>query len=77
MVEPEDRNRPLAATVRVRRRLSRGGTEALYVERLGGVRSVRVVSRPGGTLPLHAVGKILLASLRCPCEIRCWTGRYG
>jgi DNA-binding IclR family transcriptional regulator len=37
--------------------------EALYVERLGGVRSVPVVSRPGGTLPLHAtaVGKILLA----------------
>jgi DNA-binding IclR family transcriptional regulator len=41
----------------------RDGTEALYVERLGGVRSVRVVSRPGGTLPLHAtaVGKVLLA----------------
>jgi DNA-binding IclR family transcriptional regulator len=41
----------------------RDGTEALYVERLSGVRSVRVVSRPGGTLPLHAtaVGKVLLA----------------
>jgi DNA-binding IclR family transcriptional regulator len=41
----------------------RDGTKALYVERLYGVRSVRVVSRPGGTLPLHAtgVGKVLLA----------------
>jgi DNA-binding IclR family transcriptional regulator len=41
----------------------RDGTKALYVERLGGARSVRVVSRPGGTLPLHAtgVGKVLLA----------------
>jgi DNA-binding IclR family transcriptional regulator len=41
----------------------REGAEALYVERLGGVRSVPVVSRPGGTLPLHAtaVGKVLLA----------------
>jgi DNA-binding IclR family transcriptional regulator len=41
----------------------RKATEALYVERIGGVRSVRVVSRPGGTLPLHAtgVGKVLLA----------------
>jgi DNA-binding IclR family transcriptional regulator len=41
----------------------RQGLEALYVERLGGARSVRVVSRPGGTLPLHAtgVGKVLLA----------------
>jgi DNA-binding IclR family transcriptional regulator len=41
----------------------RDGIEALYVERLGGMRSVRVVSRPGGALPLHAtgVGKVLLA----------------
>jgi DNA-binding IclR family transcriptional regulator len=41
----------------------RRATEALYVERIGGVRSIRVVSRPGGTLPLHAtgVGKVLLA----------------
>ncbi|BCB91218.1 IclR family transcriptional regulator domain-containing protein [Phytohabitans suffuscus] len=41
----------------------RDGARALYVERLGGVRSVRVVSRPGGLLPLHAtgVGKVLLA----------------
>jgi DNA-binding IclR family transcriptional regulator len=41
----------------------REGTEALYVERLCGARSVRVVSRPGATLPLHAtgVGKVLLA----------------
>ncbi|MDW5330288.1 IclR family transcriptional regulator [Plantactinospora sp. KLBMP9567] len=41
----------------------RDGGSALYVERLGGARSVRVVSRPGGTLPLHAtaVGKVLLA----------------
>jgi len=41
----------------------RDGVRALYVERLRGMRSVRVVSRPGGTLPLHAtgVGKVLLA----------------
>ena len=41
----------------------REGAEALYIERLGGVRSVPVVSRPGATLPLHAtaVGKVLLA----------------
>ncbi|WP_246274061.1 IclR family transcriptional regulator [Phytohabitans houttuyneae] len=41
----------------------RDGAKALYVERLGGARSVRVVSRPGGLLPLHAtgVGKVLLA----------------
>lgn len=48
----------------------REGTRALYVERLGGVRSVRVVSRPGGLLPLHAtaVGKVLLAW--APAEIQ-------
>ncbi len=48
----------------------RDGTLALYVERLYGVRSVRVVSRPGGTLPLHAtgVGKVLLAW--APAEIQ-------
>lgn len=48
----------------------REGAEALYVERLGGVRSVPVVSRPGGTLPLHAtaVGKVLLAW--APSDVR-------
>jgi DNA-binding IclR family transcriptional regulator len=48
----------------------RDGAEALYVERLGGVRSVPVVSRPGGTLPLHAtaVGKVLLSW--APPEVR-------
>ena len=41
----------------------RDGLRALCVERLAGLRSVPVVSRPGGTLPLHAssVGKLLLA----------------
>jgi DNA-binding IclR family transcriptional regulator len=48
----------------------REGNQALYVERLGGLRSVRVVSRPGVTLPLHAtgVGKVLLAW--APPEVR-------
>ncbi len=42
----------------------REGTEALYVERLWGTRSVRIVSRTGSRLPLHAtgVGKVLLAA---------------
>jgi DNA-binding IclR family transcriptional regulator len=39
------------------------GQEALYVEKITGRRSVRVKSRRGGHLPLHAtgVGKVLLA----------------
>jgi len=39
------------------------GREALYVERITGPRAVRVKSRRGGRLPLHAtgVGKVLLA----------------
>ena len=39
------------------------GTNALYVERIHGKASVRVESRPGRPLPLHAtgVGKVLLA----------------
>lgn len=42
----------------------RGG-RALYVERLRGARSVPIVTRVGGELPLHAtgVGKVLLAYL--------------
>lgn len=41
----------------------RDGDDALYVEKLAGHRSVRIVSRIGGRLPLHAtgVGKALLA----------------
>ncbi|WP_020659641.1 IclR family transcriptional regulator [Amycolatopsis benzoatilytica] len=41
----------------------RAGQEALYLDRLSGRATVPVVSRVGGTLPLHAtgVGKILLA----------------
>ena len=39
------------------------GFDALFVERIRGPRSVSIVSRPGGRLPLHAtgVGKVLLA----------------
>jgi len=41
----------------------RDGTEALYIERITGRGAVRVLSRRGGRLPLHAtgVGKVLLA----------------
>ncbi len=41
----------------------RDGNDALYVEKLAGHRSVPIVSRIGGRLPLHAtgVGKALLA----------------
>jgi DNA-binding IclR family transcriptional regulator len=41
----------------------RDGNDALYVEKLSGHRSVPIVSRIGGRLPLHAtgVGKALLA----------------
>jgi DNA-binding IclR family transcriptional regulator len=41
----------------------RDGDEALYVEKLTGHRSVPIVSRTGGRLPLHTtgVGKVLLA----------------
>jgi DNA-binding IclR family transcriptional regulator len=41
----------------------RDGNEALYVEKLSGHRSVPIISRTGGRLPLHAtgVGKALLA----------------
>ncbi|WP_426987001.1 IclR family transcriptional regulator [Pseudarthrobacter sp. Y6] len=41
----------------------RDGKEGLIVERLSGVRSLKLVSQPGGRLPLHtsAAGKVLLA----------------
>ena len=41
----------------------RDGNEVLYVEKLAGHRSVPIISRNGGRLPLHAtgVGKALLA----------------
>ncbi|MBY8871374.1 IclR family transcriptional regulator [Micromonospora sp. PLK6-60] len=41
----------------------RDGDEALYVEKVSGHRSVPIISRVGGRLPLHAtgVGKALLA----------------
>ena len=39
------------------------GTAALYIDRISGRRAIRVMSRPGVRLPLHAtgVGKVLLA----------------
>lgn len=39
------------------------GFDALFVERIRGPKSVLILSRPGGRLPLHAtgVGKVLLA----------------
>jgi DNA-binding IclR family transcriptional regulator len=39
------------------------GAEVVYVERLSGPRAVRVITRPGSRLPLHAtgVGQVLLA----------------
>ncbi len=39
------------------------GSDALCVERIRGTKSVPIISRPGGRLPLHAtgVGKVLLA----------------
>jgi DNA-binding IclR family transcriptional regulator len=45
----------------------RDGNDALYVEKLAGHRSVPIISRSGGRLPLHAtgVGKALLAH-ECP-----------
>ena len=48
----------------------RDGTAALYVERVSGHASVRVVSQVGSRLPMHAtgVGKVLLA--HAPEEIR-------
>jgi len=48
----------------------RDGTAALYVERVSGHSSVRVVSQVGSRLPMHAtgVGKVLLA--HAPDEIR-------
>ncbi|MFJ6457088.1 IclR family transcriptional regulator [Paenarthrobacter sp. NPDC091669] len=41
----------------------RDGNEGLIVERLSGPRTMKLVSRPGGRLPLHtsAAGKVLLA----------------
>ena len=41
----------------------RSGTTALYIERIYGAASVKIVSRPGSHLPMHAtgVGKVLLA----------------
>ena len=41
----------------------RDGYDALFVERIRGPKSVAIVTRPGGRLPLHAtgVGKALLA----------------
>ena len=48
----------------------RAGREVLYLDRLVGRASVPVVSRVGGTLPMHAtgVGKVLLA--HAPEEVR-------
>ena len=48
----------------------RSGTTALYIERIYGAASVKIVSRPGSHLPLRAtgVGKVLLAY--APDDIR-------
>lgn len=48
----------------------REGTEVVYLDRLRGNRSVPVVSKVGGRLPLHAtgVGKVLLA--HAPDEVQ-------
>lgn len=52
-----------AATLATVHLAVRDGTEALYLDRLSGKRSVPGVSRVGARLPLHAtgVGKVLLA----------------
>lgn len=62
----------------------RDGESALYVERVVGRTSARVLSRTGTRLPLHAtaVGKVLLASapddvtravLAAPARVTAWT----
>jgi DNA-binding IclR family transcriptional regulator len=52
-----------AATLATVHLAVREGTEALYLDRLSGKRSVPVVSKVGGCLPMYStgVGKILLA----------------
>ncbi|MFF0658956.1 MULTISPECIES: IclR family transcriptional regulator [Micromonospora] len=54
----------------------RDGDEALYVEKVTGHRSVPIISRVGGRLPLHAtgVGKALLA-FASPTSVAAFLGR--
>ncbi|MBM7804891.1 DNA-binding IclR family transcriptional regulator [Geodermatophilus bullaregiensis] len=48
----------------------RDGTSALYLDRVSGHTSLRIVSKPGSQLPLHATGagKVLLA--HAPADVR-------
>jgi DNA-binding IclR family transcriptional regulator len=59
-----------AATLATVHLAVREGTEALYLDRLSGKRSVPVVSKVGGCLPMYAtgVGKVLLA--HAPEDVR-------
>jgi DNA-binding IclR family transcriptional regulator len=45
------------------------GQDALYVEKLSGHRAVRVISRVGGRLPLHATGVGLVLLAHAPIEL--------
>jgi DNA-binding IclR family transcriptional regulator len=45
------------------------GRDALYVEKLSGHRAVRVISRVGGRLPLHATGVGLVLLAFAPSEL--------
>lgn len=44
------------------------GMDALYVEKLSGHRAVRIISRVGGRLPLHATGVGLVLLAHAPAE---------
>lgn len=56
----------------------RAGDEAVYVDKLEGLRSYHMASRVGGTVPLHctAVGKAILAALG-EDEVRALLARTG
>ncbi|MCU1551737.1 MAG: Transcriptional regulator, IclR family [Glaciihabitans sp.] len=45
------------------------GLDALYVEKLSGHRAVRVISRVGGRLPLHATGVGLVLLAHAPSDV--------
>jgi DNA-binding IclR family transcriptional regulator len=46
------------------------GTEAVYVERLSGRGAIRVISRVGGRLPLHATGVGLALLAHAPASVQ-------
>ncbi len=46
------------------------GSDAVYVERLSGRNAVRVVTRPGSRLPLHATGVGLVLLAHAPLGLR-------